>query len=1011
MGGSSSVDAPVVGSLAVALAAGDDVVLLPSVAEAIGAAGDRARRTAVGIAVSEMGTRLGDDRVAAAVRAEAAALAAVGHPGQVLLTAAAAGLVSHAELPGRLRNLGVHRLACGSRRVVELRRGTVRHPPLRTPEGRASRGRRADNRFVGRDEDVARIAALVRSQPVVTVVGPGGAGKTRLVLELVAREEGLAEELVVVELDVLPSDAPASEVRSAIGAALGLVEAAAHDPVPSLAGRDALLVLDNCEHVLDAVRDVVRAVTSAAPAVRVLATSRQPLRAPAEAIHRLGPLAHAAELFVERVRSADPSFDPGEAELAAIDELCDRLDRLPLAVELAAARMATMSARELANRLEPDLLRARTGGGRARQDSLRASLEWSLDLLTPESRRALAALSVLHGSWSRLAAEAIVAPPATIGIDDVLEELVSRSLVVAERRGDTMRFRLLQTVREVLATELEVGGIADAVRARHADHLLTETERLSAEVWAADRSAFDAFDALVEPSMQANRDAALQWFRRSGSADGVLRIVSAVLPVLDLLWIGEADPLLTLARSCFEAASWTAQVTFLHEVVVHELHATSRPVAPSAAVPTGKAPAHVPAELSSRLALLRGVANGATSEVRHAVAEAARAGDARLLALHRHVARLFDIDDHGTDALGPVARAYLLVGYGVQTSTPGQVIEQARSLAEEPLERIPTVRNHLLLAEAGARLRLHDDLDAVRRLCGEAIQGFEATGDRGCVSLASSVLSAAAEVTGEADESIAAAERDAVAWQEGSPRRYHVVGQFVRFHALLANGRTDAAADVIRAMEAVEPSSELVHDRGIWAAARALLDLERDLAPAALEHAIVAADEALRRGTPLVALTVGVLGVAAVRAGRVDEGVRALSAATRLVNATTFQFERPHLRRLRDEAVAHARARLGDDAFDEAWAAGLACAPEAVLRLFTRGRGSRRRPSTGWASLTPTEEQVVALVGSGLANKEIAARLHMSVRTVTTHLGHVYAKVGLASRNELVSAVARRATT
>jgi predicted ATPase/DNA-binding SARP family transcriptional activator len=365
--------------------------------------------------------------------------------------------------------------------------------------------------LVGRDEELRELAKLVEQQRLVTVLGPGGAGKTSLAVEL-ARQlaPGVPDGVWLVELAGLVDPALLAEVVVAV---LGLVEEAGEAvPAPAserlagfVADKALLLVLDNCEHLVGACAELAQRLLAAGPAVKVLATSREVLGVPGEVVWPVPPLAvpeapdpevvpdprgaatgpgpagaadapealaryDAVRLFCERAAAADPGFILDAASAPAVAELCRRLDGLPLAIELAAARVRFLPPAEIAARLG-DRFGLLAGGGRtvaARQRTLRATVDWSWELLEEREQLLFRRLAVFSGGWTVAAAEAVCAGDG-LAAGEVLEglfALVDRSLVVAAG-GDPARFRMLETLRAYGAERLDEAGEAGTVAARH----------------------------------------------------------------------------------------------------------------------------------------------------------------------------------------------------------------------------------------------------------------------------------------------------------------------------------------------------------------------------------------------------------------------------------------------------------------------------------------------------------------------------------------------------------------
>ncbi|WP_309055448.1 BTAD domain-containing putative transcriptional regulator [Streptomyces sp.] len=342
--------------------------------------------------------------------------------------------------------------------------------------------------FVGREPDLAALREDLAGSRLVTLTGPGGSGKTRLAEEAARRAAGadawIAELAPLDDPDALPG-AVLSALRLRETSLIGRDGAAPlqNDPtahlVEHLSARPFLLVLDNCEHVIDAAAALAETLLTHCPRLRVLATSREPLGVPGETVRPVEPLPPdpAHRLFAERARAVRPSFDPGR-EAAAVAEICRRLDGLPLAIELAAARLRLLTPRQIADRLD-DRFRLLTSGARTvlpRQQTLRAVVDWSWDLLDPDERALLRQVSVFAGGWDMAAAEAL-APDAA----GTLGALVDKSLVVATpTEAGEMRYRLLETIHEYAAERAaetpELRAAAEAAHTAHVTALVEEAE-------------------------------------------------------------------------------------------------------------------------------------------------------------------------------------------------------------------------------------------------------------------------------------------------------------------------------------------------------------------------------------------------------------------------------------------------------------------------------------------------------------------------------------------------------
>jgi predicted ATPase/DNA-binding SARP family transcriptional activator len=382
-------------------------------------------------------------------------------------------------------------------------RGTITRPESRSciPESLTA--------LVGRDEELRDLARLVAEHRFVTLVGPGGVGKTRLALE-VGRAASAGLDLGGCLVELAPVGDPAG-VRAAIASALDLPDPSRLAEV--IGDRELLIVLDNCEHVIATAAEVAEDLLRRCPGLHLLATSREGLRVGGETIWPVPPLAadDAVHLFVARAQAVGAPLELTEDHLAAISDICTRLDGLPLAIELAAARTRAFPIRQISSRLN-DRFRLLTGGSRTalpRQQTLRAVVDWSYELLFEDEQRAFERLAVFPGGCDLATAEAVCADDALAADDlhDLIHALVEKSLVIAVPRGDTLRFTQLQTLAQYGREKLAERGEAEVVRnamAAHCAGLCSE----SAAAYVGDRQR--AWLTAIDHE-QDNLRAALEW--------------------------------------------------------------------------------------------------------------------------------------------------------------------------------------------------------------------------------------------------------------------------------------------------------------------------------------------------------------------------------------------------------------------------------------------------------------------------------------------------------------------
>ena len=433
----------------------------------------------MGIATGEAEMRAGD--YFGAVLNRAARLMAAGHGGQILLADSTASLLSEVDLidlgPRRLRDLPT------PVEVFQVRAAGLRtdFPPLRALDVSPGNLRLAPTSLIGRESEVAELHAAVKAHRLVTLTGVGGVGKTRLALEVAAR---LADEFPDgVWLFELAAVTDPAAVPDAVAAVLGITQqpgqSVAESVAAALEGRVRLLVFDNCEHVLDAAADLIEAILAASATTKMVATSREGLGITDEQLWPVPSLdvgagvdSAAVALFVERAQHVSPRFTVGDAgEADAVVEICRRLDGIPLAIELAASRMAAMTASEVRDRLD-QRLRLLVGSRRAleRHHTLRHAVAWSYDLLDDAEKALLERCSVFAGGFDLQSACAVAGLNASdeYAILDLLDALVRKSLLVANRSSGRTRYSMLETIRQFAEEQLVARGKASEARTAHA---------------------------------------------------------------------------------------------------------------------------------------------------------------------------------------------------------------------------------------------------------------------------------------------------------------------------------------------------------------------------------------------------------------------------------------------------------------------------------------------------------------------------------------------------------------
>src|ERR1700741_3826081 len=487
----------------------------------------------MGIATGEAELRDGD--YFGAVLNRAARVMAAGHGGQILVAESTAGLLGGVDLldlgPRRLRD-GPMPVGAFQVQAAELR---AEFPPLLALDTTAGNLRPATTSLNGRESEVAEIEAAVKAHRLVTLTGVGGVGKTRLALEVATH---LADEFPdgvwFFELAAVPDPAA---VPDAVAAVLGITQQPGKTVTESVAaareGRVRLLVFDNCEHVVDSVADLVEAILAASATVTILATSREGLGVSDEQLWRVpsvdvnaGAEPAAVNLFVDRAQSVVSDFSlaqPGEADAAV--EICRRLDGIPLAIELAASRMASMTAGEVRDRLDQRFrLLVGSRRGLSRHQTLRHAVAWSYDHLDDAEKPLLERCSVFAGGFDLESACAVMGSDDDFATLDLLDALVRKSLLVADRSAGRTRFSMLETIRQFAEEQLVACGEASEIRAAHSRYFAGREADILA-LWDSprQREAYDWFTVEL-----ANLRTAFRWAADHGDLDVAATIATYV---------------------------------------------------------------------------------------------------------------------------------------------------------------------------------------------------------------------------------------------------------------------------------------------------------------------------------------------------------------------------------------------------------------------------------------------------------------------------------------------------
>ena len=881
--------------------------------------------------------------------------------------------------------------------------------------------------FVGRADDLERGARLLGGSRLVTFTGAGGCGKTRLARQVaVSVAERFAGGVWWVELASLADGALVTErVARTLGLQTGETDAVAD----YLADNAALLLLDNCEHIVEGVAKFVTAVLRGAGLIRVLATSRHPLSVEGETTWRVPSLAvppqaadpvtldrfDAVRLFLERARQARPDVTP----TPAVAQICRRLDGIPLALELAAARVGGVAIDRLVDELD-DRFRLLTGGSRAglaRHRTLLASVEWSYELLDPHERVLLRRLGVFAGGWTVEAARAVAgfAPLDPAWVLDLLGRLVDKSLAQLDDSG---RYWLLETIRAYARARAAGASETSTVAGHHlawtagfAQRLETDVERAAPEclnlverelpnIRAALDHAADAPDP-DHNGLRLMTALAFFWTQRGYAAEGAdygLRVLAGdpdAPPVLrararwagayDRFYSFDLDPAIAEANTALEEAIQAGDEATQGRCL-HVLAAATFMVDPGASRPL----------FESSLELAR------ASGDRWAEADSLQFLGFSHLMQHRPApaGELLAQSGAMADEMGNAfQQAWQHIAFGTAKADAGELADASRELRTgigiarrvgDPAVEIWGCSCWALVELSRgnvAELRaIADGMDRPGRPLGEA---------------GATVLDALRLIAADIDHAAAAVRSlgELLLTSNDPPdgARMILLGATL---ALRAGDRAEARAAAERSLAGCEQLGSAL--AGACRVFLARLDRLDGVAAEQQAHAGLA--EITGAGLwAEVPDALELLGGFAVDSGAFAEGARLLAAASALHERMG---QRCWIAGEAERDRTRAVAGLGDD-FPRTAAEGQQLDGPAAVAYARRARGERRRPSFGWDSLTPTELEVVRLAAAGLTNPAIGERLFISRGTVKTHLLHVFAKLGVHTRAELAAAAIR----
>ena len=824
--------------------------------------------------------------------------------------------------------------------------------------------------FVGRTDAITSVRRLLSERPLVTLTGPGGSGKTRLAAEVAAAVlPQYTDGVWWVELAPLADPAL---VPRAIATALGIREQVDKSIPTSIAARllprHTLLVLDNCEHLIAAAAEIAEQLLRTCPGLRVLATSREALAVQGEATFAVPPMStpdpnrvkssselaafEAVELFVQRARDANPTFALTDGNAEPVASLCRGLDGLPLALELAAARVRALPVEEIAKRMD-SRLQLLSGGTRTalpRHQTLRAALDWSHALLTEPERVVFRRLAVFAGSASLDAIETVCADrnetPA-----DLLSQLVGKSLVVT----DQGRYRMLETIKEYAREALIESGEIETVRGRHRDYFLRLAERANPELRGPDQGNWVSRLEVEHDNLLA----ALEWSLVTGDGEKLLRLAAALWRFWNVRGIWR------------EGQEWLERALDLERKDAPQVRA-------QAAFGAGV------------LAWYRHDYDNATALLEESRRLAEGAGDLRLAA----------------DALRQLALA----------ASSLQDHDRARKLAESSLEMFERLGDKWGIAAASRLLGLHlsggvglhqtdffDRPRAVAYLDRSLSLAREVSDVRGIgwsllgLSYVASDEQDYARAIALADEALNAFQASGDRFGEWSALRHLARAYRGRGETALAQEFVDRALEFARELgDPVVIAFDLVLRATLLIDAGATVQAEAELRDALLQ---------LHKGENPSGVAACLQGLAQAAASkrRWKRAATLLAAADAVRRNVRIALSETTHREV-EPLLSTLRAALGERVFASVTAETAAMPLHEVIAFAVADTPSGGfLPAAKDSLLSEREREVSGLVARGFSNREVAATLFLSERTIESHVQHILNKLGFRSRAQIAA--------
>ncbi|MFN2465377.1 MAG: LuxR C-terminal-related transcriptional regulator [Candidatus Dormibacteria bacterium] len=975
----------------------------------------------------------------------AARLRDIAHGEQVILSQSTYEMVvDHLGPEMSLLDLGICQLRDLARpeHVYQLCHPELRmdFPRLRSVEVLSHNLPSAVSSFIGREKERATVLRGLADNRGVTLTGSGGCGKSRLALEVA---HGLVSEFPEgVWWVALGGLTDRAQLEATLAATLAVrdspLRSMADSIVAHLAGKKLLIVLDNCEHMVEACAALSDLILRSCPSIRLISTSREPLGVLGEMVYRVPSLGmpeagdtpdeaaaqsfEAIRLFADRARSSRPNFKISEQNVGAVIEICRRLDGIPLAIELAAARVRTLPLQRIVTGLS-DRFRLLTGGTRMavpRQQTLEASIEWSVSLLTSTQHLLLQRLAIFPASFTMDAAEATCADDhLPVGeILDLLTQLVDRSLVQVD--DGNQRYVLLETIRHYALRELTQTDDHDATRARHMGYYVqllsgAKTELRKGRLKEV-RREYDNIRAAIECALQTTNtqaalticDALFAYWASLNRAEGMAYMIAALAlpggsPRLRALVAAGASITQTLslrlpgarelANQALLAAEqaddpWARAMTMSARGLVEAF--LDPPVSRECLVES----LQLRRSLNNPGNVVEGLVHLGISELLNARLAEARKCFREGLDLARTV---------GSPLTLPMLSAFLAMVSAVEGDT-----REALALGEETLALTAVTgdRGFMMMGDTaiGIALLFNGNLDSARTALTRSLEiehGEIWLLEKAMTELGLGLLEVTSGDGAQAGEYLRKGRGalDATPWRG-------VVDAGLALSALV-DGDDAAAEEIVREALAREHASSSPAGLATCLAVAAVLARRRgdlDEAESLARDAVVRAAD--WGSYVLLDYAMTILGTALGEAGAHAEATRLFSAAAAL--RRRGDTNPPGTESAAAEYLDLARAQLGPEAFASELAAGAAMTVDQVISISAKGRGGRKRPALGWSSLTPMERQVATLIAEGLTNPQIGERLYVSPRTVQTHIKHIFGKLGMATRSHIAAEVTRR---